>query len=149
VTHSHTELEETAELRLPPEALAPEGWKRLHKDELWIPRPSLPERLELRLGSPNAAPCYVVPGDAYRLLDAEFMIIQPEVVRKEFWRGWLPIGGRYSDDVCLGRDETPELDLDARASREHLYVSVSEDVLALVDTSRNGTWLSPPPESTM
>lgn len=97
--------------------------------------------VRLLLGSVEAPPLELLDGEDVPQLGADLLVVQPEVIRADARRGWLPIGGVYSDAVCIGRTESPSLNLDPRASREHLYVHCTRQELILVDVSKNGTWV--------
>lgn len=144
VNAEHPEDVVTTELRLG-KALEGIGVHIRPGDDKVVPLP-LGGDLVLRLGSPDAQPCYLKRADCLPQLGAEYVLFQPEVVKRDPRQGWLPIGGIHSVTICLGRGESPSLELPMTASREHLHLLLGEADLTLTDTSRNGTWLSLEPQ---
>lgn len=122
---------------------AGQGGTWLGADEREVEIPTRTFRtIALRLGAPGADPCYLVRGESCPQLGAEYIVVQPEVLDRDATRGWLPIGGRHPDTVCLGRSESPELDYGEMVSREHLHIVCATNEIVLIDTSKNGTWLT-------
>lgn len=134
----------TAELRVT-EALKGKAARLRPGDEKDVELP-FSGNLVLRLGSPDALPCYLARATCLPQLGAEYVLLQPEVVARDPRQGWLPLGGLHSVSLCLGRGESPGLDLPVTASREHLYLTLGEHELTLTDTSQNGTWFAVEPE---
>lgn len=105
--------------------------------------------VELRLGrTSDTSPCYLVRGEVCPQLAADYIVVQPDVMRQDPTKGWVPIGDTYPGDVCLGRRLTPQLRLGPDVSRDHCYIGWSRTMastskvpwLMITDGSgRNGT----------
>lgn len=110
-------------------------------------RSELVDQVELRFGrSPETPPCRLIRGLGIPQLDAEWILVQPDVVRRDPARGWLPLGGRFLGSAVVGRAYTPMFEFGADVSREQLRIGASEHgQLELSDhTSRNGTTMVVP-----
>lgn len=111
-----------------------------------IGRQGLPVRLdfkhpvELKLGRDSqTSSCFLIDASVCPQLRAEYIIAQPDVVRRDPARGWIPIGGYYEKIVDLGREASPQLRLGPDVSREHCYVSISRTLIDISTYGRNGT----------
>lgn len=58
----------------------------------------------------------VIPGDQVPQLEAQALIVQPDLVALDWRQGWIPIGGSWDDEVYLSSNaqlDLPSLDGDA------------------------------------
>jgi hypothetical protein len=91
-------------------------------------------------GGADSSPCVLRPGSEYPHLNAEHVVVQPDVVDRCPGFGLVPIGGRYPSLVILGRADSQELRLGADVSRGHCTVkSLGAGSVEIVDCSLNGT----------
>lgn len=74
--------------------------------------------------------CFLVHGRECPQLNADYILIQPDVIAKDPRRGWVPIGGQHvlrpeeqaREAVYVGREETPQLRLGPDVSRSHCEI---------------------------
>lgn len=145
----HTPQFETSAETVEFEAIAePEIPRRRETYELRLPDEN---DLELRLDfegvvridlgrTAESSPVYLVHGAVCPQLGAEFIVVQPDVVREDPAKGWDRLPNWAGIDLSLGRDSTPWLRLGPDVTREgHLYIYMRDAGLDLVDESKNGT----------
>jgi hypothetical protein len=118
----------------------PDGWAQMRIIDQEIALLHVPGPVTLLLGrQPETPPCLLLPGDCCPPLGASYVLMQPEVIRQDIRRGWLPLGGRHAKAVELGRETSPGLNLGPDVSREHCRLAVNALELAIEDYSANGT----------
>lgn len=86
----------------------------------------------------------LVHGRVCEQLGAQYILMQPEVVRADPSRGWLPLGGSHSDRVSIGREDSPAFMFTAEVSRDHADILLTDEDIRIIDGSRNGTDLLAP-----
>lgn len=110
-------------------------------------RPDFVGPIEIRVGQPpDTSPCYLVHGSECPQLNADYILVQPDVLAVDSRRGWVPFGGIHCFAAYLGRTDSPELKLGADVSREHCDLGINRGVLTIGDSSRNGTWVIARPD---
>lgn len=108
---SEVELVREWGLYRPPEEFRARSEYHLEENRLLL-KGNFEHLVELRLGwDERTPPIYLIPGKRCPQLGADYLVVQPSVVRENPSRGWLPVGGRFGSDVQLGRDWSPELEL--------------------------------------
>jgi hypothetical protein len=75
--------------------------------------PSLSVRMwsgvEVRIELPNTAEIEVVRGELIPQLDALYVLTQPDVMSQDWRQGWVPVGGRWPDEIYLREQESLQL----------------------------------------
>jgi hypothetical protein len=86
----------------------------------------------------------LVPGRVCEQLGARYILMQPEVVRADPSRGWLPLGGVHHYRLSIGRYDSPEFVFTSEVSRDHVDIFLTDEDIHITDGSRNGTDLLAP-----
>jgi hypothetical protein len=103
------------------------------------------QALELRLGNARSEPLIIVNGVYAGQLGAEYIVVQPSVLRATAARrGWMPLGGVHSPQLSLGSDAAEEcgFDLNAKVEGHHLDMCVTPTgALHVLQVAKTRSWM--------
>lgn len=106
--------------------------------------------VDMRLGCTTVEQRVVlIHGRECPQLGASYLLVQPDVVARDPRRGWLPLGGRHPEQLFLGSEDSPELELGDGVDPDHAVVSITSEGICITDGSSTGTDVRAHPDDVM